>query len=159
MLQIGYSIYKCNLYLSKPITFALNQILMNKKIFRLVFLLCAALLFIQQINAQTNAIGIFDGQNDIGRVKHAGSGAYNSKSQVYNLSGSGANIWATHDEFHFVWRKMTGDFILRTDAAFIGKGVEEHRKIGWMVRQSLDTNSKHVSAVVHGSRINFAAIP
>src|SRR5579872_282085 len=46
---------------------------------------------------------------------------------------------------------MKGDFILRTNIAFIGKGVEEHRKIGWMVRSSLDTNSAHVSAVVHGS--------
>ena len=36
---------------------------------------------------------------------------------------------------------MKGDFILRTNIAFIGKGVEEHRKIGWMVRSSLDTNS------------------
>jgi Tol biopolymer transport system component len=46
---------------------------------------------------------------------------------------------------------MKGDFILRTNINFIGKGVEEHRKIGWMVRSSLDTNSQHVSAVVHGS--------
>jgi len=29
--------------------------------------------------------------------------------------------------------------------------VEEHRKIGWMVRSTLDSNSKHVSAVVHGA--------
>ncbi|MGH7237824.1 MAG: biopolymer transporter TolR, partial [Candidatus Saccharimonadales bacterium] len=83
-------------------------------------------------------------------MKHAGTGAYDSKLQVYRISGSGTNIWGTHDEFHFVWKKMKGDFILRTDAEFIGKGVEEHRKIGWMVRSSLDTGSKHISAVVHG---------
>ena len=124
---------------------------MSKKISHLFFLLCAIVLFDQKVNAQTSPPGIFDGQNDIGKVKHAGSGSYDSKSQQYNVSGSGTNVWAAHDEFHFVWKKMKGDFILRTNAAFIGKGVEEHRKIGWMVRSSLDTNSKHVSAVVHGA--------
>ena len=100
--------------------------------------------------AQTNSLGIFDDQSDVGPVKHKGSGTYDAASQQYHLEGSGTNIWGTHDEFHFVWKKMKGDFILRTNAAFIGKGVEDHRKIGWMVRSSLDTNSKHINAVVHG---------
>lgn len=102
-------------------------------------------------NAQNNTIGIFDGQSDIGPVKHAGSAVYNSKLQHYELTGSGTNIWGTHDEFHYIWKKIKGDFILRANVAFIGKGVEEHRKIGWMVRSSLDTNSMHISAAVHGS--------
>ena len=100
--------------------------------------------------AQTNSLGIFDDQSDVGPVKHKGSGTYDSASQQYHLEGSGTNIWGTHDEFHFVWKKMKGDFILRTNAEFIGKGVEDHRKIGLMVRSSLDTNSKHINAVVHG---------
>ncbi len=124
---------------------------MSKKISHLFFILCAAVLFGQKAHAQTNPIGIFDGQDDVGKVKHAGSGMYDNKMQDYHLSGSGANVWAKHDEFHYVWKKMKGDFILRTNAAFIGKGVEEHRKFGWMVRTSLDTGSKHVSAVVHGA--------
>jgi TolB protein len=124
---------------------------MTKKISHLFFFIFAVLLFNQKSFAQDNPVGIFDGQNDIGKVKHAGAGVYDSKPQEYHISGSGSNIWATHDEFHFVWKKMKGDFILRCNAAFIGKGVEEHRKIGWMVRSSLDTGSKHISAVVHGA--------
>jgi TolB protein len=46
------------------------------------------------------------------------------------VSGSGTNIWFDTDEFHFVWKRMKGDFILRTNAAFIGKGTEAHRKFG-----------------------------
>jgi TolB protein len=95
-------------------------------------------------------VGIFDNQSDVGPVKHSGTASYDATTQQYTLSGSGANIWGTHDEFHFVWKKMTGDFILRANVAFIGKGVEDHRKIGWMVRSSLDTNSKHINAVLHG---------
>lgn len=95
-------------------------------------------------------VGIFEGQSDVGPVKHPGSGEYDKTTQQYTLTGAGTNIWGTHDEFHFVWKKMTGDFILRANVAFTGKGVEDHRKIGWMVRTSLDTNSKHINAVLHG---------
>ena len=124
---------------------------MNRKLNLQFFLLCAALLFSKTVSAQDTPLGIFDGQSDVGVVKHKGTGTYNNKTQDYYLSGSGTNIWATHDEFHFVWKKMKGDFILRTNGEFIGKGVEEHRKIGLMVRTSLDSNSKQVSAAVHGA--------
>jgi WD40 repeat protein len=45
---------------------------------------------------------------------------------------------------------MKGDFILAAKSRFIGRGVEGHRKVGWMARSSLDPGSTHVSAVVHG---------
>jgi TolB protein len=124
---------------------------MSKKAFYLFFFVCTSFFYVDRTLAQSADVGIFDGQDDIGKVKHAGSGTYDGKLQEYKVSGSGTNIWAMHDEFHFVWKKMKGDFILRADAAFIGKGVEEHRKIGWMVRSSLDSGSKHISAVVHGA--------
>ena len=56
-------------------------------------------------------------------------------------------MWFVSDEFHFVWKKMNGDFILRTRVKFIGKGAVEHRKVGWMVR------SKNVSRM-HRMRIS-----
>ncbi len=95
-------------------------------------------------------VGIFDSQSDVGPVKHSDTAVFDAATQQYTLTGSGANIWGTHDEFHFVWKKMKGDFILRANVAFMGRGVEAHRKIGWMVRSSLDTNSKHINAVLHG---------
>ncbi len=101
--------------------------------------------------AQSQPVGIFDDQADIGQVKQKGNGTYDSNTQQYHLEGAGTNVWAKHDEFHYVWRKIKGDFILRTNFTFLGQGVEEHRKIGWMVRSTLDTDSKHASAVVHGS--------
>jgi TolB protein len=124
---------------------------MNRKTACFLILLCIATLLGNNGSAQGIQAGIFDGQNDIGMIKHPGSGSYDSETQQYHLSGSGTNVWATHDEFHFFWKRMKGDFILRTNATFLGKGVEDHRKIGWMVRASLDSNSKHVSAVVHGA--------
>ena len=98
--------------------------------------------------AQPPTVGIFDGQTDIGPVLHAGSAAY--KPQTYELSGSGTNIWGKQDELHYVWKKIKGDFILYVRGNLVGKGVDPHRKIGWMARASLDPNAAHVSAAVHG---------
>jgi len=92
----------------------------NKTCFRLAIMLFCVSFLTVTTRAQDNALGIFDGQGDIGPVKHAGSGTYDSKMQQYQLQGSGTNVWATHDEFHYVWKKMKGDFILRTNIAFIG---------------------------------------
>ena len=114
----------------------------------LCFLL--AVLSHQKLSAQTAPTGIFDGQTDVGNVKLAGNVVYDAGLQQYKITGSGANIWFNHDDFHFVWKRMKGDFILTTHAVFIGKGVEMHRKLGWMVRSSLDSASKHINAVVHG---------
>ncbi|ASU35214.1 TolB family protein [Mucilaginibacter xinganensis] len=123
---------------------------MRLKVFYFSVFLLACTFSSQYASAQKSALGIFDGQGDVGIVKHKGSAAYDPNQQVYNLSGSGANIWAKSDAFHFVWKRLKGDFILRTNAAFVGKGVEAHRKVGLMVRNSLDSNSRHVNAVVHG---------
>jgi TolB protein len=123
---------------------------MKQKVFYCFIFLATFVSFHQQVHGQNTSLGIFDDQGDVGVIKQKGSGSYDPKLQVYNLSGSGANIWAKADAFHFVWKRMKGDFILRTNAAFICKGVEDHRKIGLMVRTSLDSNSKHVNAVVHG---------
>jgi len=102
--------------------------------------------------AQKKSIGIFDAQTDVGKVLHKGSASYNAKTKEYTIEGSGYNIWGTHDEFHFVYRKMKGDFILKANVAFISKqGKVDDRKIGWMVRNSLDTSAEHVIGTVHGA--------
>jgi TolB protein len=100
--------------------------------------------------SQPTNLGIFDGQGDIGKDVKPGSAAYNPKTHEYQLSGSGYNVWFDRDEFHYLWKKMKGDFILYTRARLVGKGVDPHRKVGWMVRQSLEDNAPHVSAVNHG---------
>jgi TolB protein len=101
------------------------------------------------LGAQT-AVGAFDSQADIGHARRAGSASYDPQRQAYLIAGSGQNMWNDHDDFHFVWKRMTGNFILSTRARFIGPGIEAHRKIGWAVRPSLETNSAHVTAALHG---------
>src|SRR6185436_20592063 len=101
-------------------------------------------------SSQKLDLGIFDDHVDVGPVKNAGTVKYDPIQQQYEISGAGTNMWLGADEFHFVWKRMTGNFILSTRAQLVGKGVEAHRKIGWIVRSSLDSDSPHVTAVVHG---------
>jgi TolB protein len=102
-------------------------------------------------SAQNNNTGIFQGNSDIGKPKKAGSATYNPVDQSYILKGAGYNIWFERDEFHYLYNKIKGDFILTANFEFEGKGVNAHRKTGWMVRESTDEKSSHISATLHGS--------
>jgi WD40 repeat protein len=99
---------------------------------------------------QQNKLGIFGQSTDVGNPKLKGSAVYNNETGVYNLTGAGTNIWAERDEFHFLSKKIKGNFILQARVKFIGKGVNAHRKVGIMVRDTLTAESAHVNAVVHG---------
>lgn len=100
--------------------------------------------------SQQNSLGVFADQTDIGNPLRAGRTRYDSAKQEYTIDGAGTNMWAGRDEFHLVWRKLKGNFILTTQAAFVGNGVEPHRKMGWIVRADLAPDSPHAVAVVHG---------
>jgi TolB protein len=100
--------------------------------------------------AQRSSVGAFADQTDVGNPTRTGRSTYDRDKDEYTIEGAGTNMWAGRDEFHFVWRRLKGNFILTTNAAFVGKGVEPHRKMGLMVRTSLDADAPHAVAVVHG---------
>src|ERR1041385_1348080 len=95
-------------------------------------------------------LGQFDGECDIGSPRNAGAVNCDSASQQYEIAGSGVNMWGAKDEFHFVWKRLKGDFILRTRFEFEGKGAEPHRKVGWMVRANLDADAPYADCAEHG---------
>jgi TolB protein len=102
------------------------------------------------LGAQTTSFGDFDGHGDVGAPKVAGSAAFNPVSQEYTIAAAGANMWAQRDEFHFVWKRLSGDFILQTRVRLIGKGVEAHRKAGLVVRSTQDHDAAYADGIVHG---------
>lgn len=99
--------------------------------------------------AMAQGTGIFT-TTDVGHPRLKGSTRYDADKQVYTLSGSGANMWANADQFHFASVKMSGDFILTTFCRFEGKGVVLHRKMGLIVRADLSAGSRYADAAVHG---------
>ncbi|GAC1514932.1 MAG: SMP-30/gluconolactonase/LRE family protein [Gemmatimonadaceae bacterium] len=117
---------------------------------RLSLLLALVIAMASAADGQQTPLGAFDGHGDIGVVRRSGSATYDSTRQTYEIAGSGANMWGESDHFHFVWKRMTGDFILTTRAQLVGRGVDPHRKLGWTVRSTLDAGSPHVTAAVHG---------
>jgi Tol biopolymer transport system component len=121
-----------------------------KKINSGLLFLFSALFLISNAASSQNKIGIFEGHGDIGTNVKPGSATYIPATQQYVISGAGYNVWFDHDEFQYVWKKLKGDFILYFRAEFLGPWVDYHRKVGWMVRKSLDGNSVQVNAVEHG---------
>jgi len=99
--------------------------------------------------ACTEVLGVFAADTDVGRAR--GSVTYDPQEKTYLVAGSGENMWDVRDDFHFVWKRISGNFMLSTRARFIGAGVEEHRKIGWTIRPALDPGSAHVTAALHGN--------
>lgn len=98
--------------------------------------------------AQSGNIGIFSHSSDVGDPAIQGAAEF-SKGQ-YRITGSGVNIWGKHDQFHYVWREITGNFIATATVRFLGQGTE-HRKAGIMVRQSLDDDATYADVMMHGS--------
>src|SRR5580698_3247664 len=113
-------------------------------------LLFVFILVLSSQPAAAQKIGIFDGHTDVGTDVKPGSATFIPETSQYVISGAGYNVWADHDEFQYVYRKIKGDFIVYTRAEFLGTWVNYHRKVGWMVRQSLAGNSPHINAVEHG---------
>jgi TolB protein len=95
-------------------------------------------------------IGQFQDSGDVGSPALAGTTAYNPVTQSYALSAGGTNMWANRDEFQFAWRKLSGDFILQAQIAFVGAGVDPHRKAGLIIRSTLEADSTYADAVIHG---------
>lgn len=100
--------------------------------------------------AQLQPIGIFEHHQDVGDPKIKGLAVYDEHNQTYTVTGAGANMWANRDQFHFLWKKIKGDFIVRATVRFVGEGTDPHRKIGIIARDKLSTDSKYADACVHG---------
>jgi TolB protein len=113
-----------------------------------LFLLLGAF---QSAFSQIPYIGAFDASSDIGNCGVPGSALYNGKTHEYKISGSGADIWGRHDAFHYLWKKLNGDFILQFDFSFVGQGKNQGRKVGWMVRNDISDSSAHINGMLHNS--------
>lgn len=98
----------------------------------------------------TAGAGIFSSNGDVGKILRPGSVRFDSAKGTYLVAGSGENMWATADGFHFVWKKVSGDVALAATIGWIGASGQPHRKAALIIRQSLDPDSPYADAVLHG---------
>jgi TolB protein len=99
--------------------------------------------------AQTGKLGAFSNSDDVGGPPIKGSAEFDGSNGRYRITGSGSDIWGKADQFHYVWREMSGDFAVTATAQFLTEG-NAHRKAVIMLRKTLDTDSPFVHLVIHG---------
>lgn len=115
---------------------------------KILFSLLSALIAFSSVAQDT--VGVFPFNKDIGNPGINGSAAYDPTTQTYTLKGSGYDVWYNRDQFHYLWKKMSGDFVLTATFTLASDGKNPQRKTGWMVRQDTGTASAHISSALHG---------
>jgi Tol biopolymer transport system component/catechol 2,3-dioxygenase-like lactoylglutathione lyase family enzyme len=101
------------------------------------------------------SLGLFEENTDVGTVQPPGTAAFNPASGVYTLTAAGSNTWYHIDNFHYLWKKASGDLVLTAEVNFpphtYNHDPDPHRKGILMFRQTLDAGGKYVGAAWHGS--------
>jgi len=79
---------------------------------------------------------------DIGAPSVRGSANYSGST--FSVSGAGADVWGTSDQFMYVYRQITGDVDVIARVATL-QGLHAWSKAGVMVRSSLSASSAHAT--------------
>jgi len=103
----------------------------------------------QSAPAQSGGLGLFTASDDIGSSPIKGSAGFDAGTGQYKITGSGTDIWGRADQFHYVWRELSGDFTFSATAKFLTDGIS-HRKAVLMLRKSVDADSPYVDLALHG---------
>jgi hypothetical protein len=82
---------------------------------------------------------------DIGSPVLSGSASYSAGT--FTVKASGADIWGTSDQFHYVYRPLSGDGTIIARVASI-QNTDPWAKTGVMIRESLASNSTFAEMIV-----------
>jgi VCBS repeat protein/K319-like protein len=94
------------------------------------------------VTSSSSGHGAFAAGSDIGAVAAAGSDSFDGTR--YTVTGSGADIWGTADEFHYVWTQASGDFQITTLVESV-QNINVWTKAGLMIRENLNAGARHAS--------------
>jgi hypothetical protein len=84
---------------------------------------------------------------DIGLVGLVGSAGYDSTTGTFTVTGSGAGIGNTSDQFRFLWQTASGDGEIRARVTAV-QNTDGNAKAGVMIRETLNANSRFVALVM-----------
>jgi len=99
----------------------------------------------------SNAIGIFENQSDVGAALVPGNASYDPTDKSYTITSAGYNIWYTRDEFHYLWKKMSGDVSLAASISWPDPSGFGDRKAALVIRQGLNDDSVEALVAQHGA--------
>ena len=82
---------------------------------------------------------------DVGNTGAAGSAGH--VSGTFTVTGAGADVWGTADQFHYAYTSLTGDGSIVARVASI-QFVHDWTKAGVMIRNSLSPSAAHAFQLV-----------
>jgi hypothetical protein len=86
---------------------------------------------------------------DVGAVAAAGASSYSGGT--FSVTGSGADIWGTSDEFQFAYTSLSGDGSITARVASV-QHVADWTKAAVMIRASLGASSRQAMMVVSAAK-------
>ncbi|MDX1762152.1 MAG: hypothetical protein R3218_08365, partial [Christiangramia sp.] len=118
----------------------------------LLFFLISAIPFENQISPYQDStagdVGIFENEIIIGDSDFLGEMEYNQKLQEYSFSFSESQTSNGSNPYHYLYKSMQGDFILRAHlSSEDGEGLGS--TAGWIIRNNLSSQSEEVIAKVN----------
>lgn len=85
--------------------------------------------------------------NDIGDLAAAGRSSVDEQSgPEFTVTGSGADVWGTADELHFLSREVVGDFDFSARMAAVDD-IHRWTKAGLMMRDGLAAHARHAFVI------------
>jgi uncharacterized repeat protein (TIGR01451 family) len=87
---------------------------------------------------------------DVGAVGVPGSSGISSGT--FTVNGSGADIYGSSDQFHFVYQQLSGDVEITARVASV-ELTQTYAKAGVMIRQDLTNNSPHAMMLIEPSKV------
>lgn len=122
--------------------------------FYLICIFMAMFLFASCTDSEVPDIGLFSELVTIGEAESQGSASFNSDRQFFSISGSGNGFSDGQESFQYLSTDQTGNFILRTR---IDELSGESAQAGWSIRNNMDEESPHVSAIVDADGNTYLA--
>jgi len=126
----------------------------NKKI-----CVCLMVAFIVSVLTFTGTvIGNVGGwwNQDIGSISISGS--VFEENGWFTVTANGADIWGNSDEFHFVYKELSGDGHIQAYVGDMPSDSDNWAKAGVMIRQSTDPGSTHAMIGLTGGGGGGAAV-
>jgi TolB protein len=117
--------------------------------FSIILFLVGFLFFVNfPVFSQTDSLGIFEGHTDIGKVMYAGSAKYKAEPEEYEIQSPANDTQKNEEGFHFVWKRIKGDFIFYAQVNLPEKDSNFSGIAGCMVRTILNENSANINSSI-----------
>ena len=91
---------------------------------------------------------------DIGAVGAPGRASFTSG--VFSVTGSGADIWGTADEFHYAYTTASRNFEIVARVASV-QNIDPWAKAGVMIREGTGSRARHASLFITPTTVNGVA--